>query len=112
MSGFLVQEIACHNINRARHGSPAVFELVDMTNTVSQPYADRLAAMNTFPHSGNKYQGMAVGENLFMTTGGKLKGGEACAAWYNENVFYDYNTGNMKPNSLAGAMISEYAGAD
>jgi hypothetical protein len=86
-----------------------VFELVDITNTVSQPYADRLAGTNTFFHSGNKYKNLWMGENLFMVNGGKLKGGEACAAWYSEINFYEFNTGNMKTPHPAGAMFSKWA---
>jgi hypothetical protein len=46
-----------------------------------------------------------MGENLYMMSGGKLKGGEACAAWYTEINAYDFNTGNMKAGSSANTMI-------
>ncbi len=48
-----------------------------------------------------------MGENLYMMSGGKLKGGEACAAWYSEINNYDFTTGNVKAGSPAGAVIGK-----
>jgi hypothetical protein len=109
MSNFCeLQELACHNARRALHvQDPAQVELVDITNTLSQPYAEKLASTNTFAHSGNTYKGQWLGENLYMMSGGKLKGGEACAMWYDEIKYYDFTTGNVKAGSPAGAMIGE-----
>jgi hypothetical protein len=40
-------------------------------------------------------------------SGGKRKGGEACAMWYDEIKYYDFTTGKVKAGSPPGAVISE-----
>ena len=55
---------------------------------IAQKYAEYLAANNLFQHSGNKYKGDNLGENIYFGTYISPEG--MTDAWYNEIADYDF----------------------
>ena len=79
-----------HNFYRKQH---QVGDLVRNTDidAISQDYSEKLAASGQFQHSGNKFNGNALGENLYKSYGMAVDGVGAVDMWYNEVKDYDFN---------------------
>ena len=62
---------------------------------IAQAYADQLAASGQFQHSGNKYNGKPLGENLAKWWGSlgpsDLDGSKGVNMWYDEVSLYDFS---------------------
>ena len=56
---------------RSKHCAPPL-KLNATLNDIAQQYAERLALTKTFEHSGTKYNGEWMGENLYKSGGNKL----------------------------------------
>ena len=82
-----------HNYHRKRH------QVGDLTRNselevIAQTYSEKLASTGNFAHSGNKYKGNPLGENLYKSWGSyqvSVTGKEASNSWYEEVKDYDFN---------------------
>ncbi|UJR18163.1 hypothetical protein I4U23_005063 [Adineta vaga] len=87
------QALKQHNIYRSKHCTPPL-KLNASLNDIAQKYAEKLAKEQIFQHSNNKFNGQWMGENLYMSGGGKLlytEGSLPVTAWYNEIKDYNWN---------------------
>lgn len=84
------QILSRHNTYRAQH---QVGNLVrnSAVETIAQDYSEYLAANGKFEHSGNKFNGNSLGENLYKSYGMAVSGTNAVDLWYNEVEIYDFN---------------------
>ncbi|CAF1216129.1 unnamed protein product [Adineta ricciae] len=81
------------NSNLPKHCA-APLKLNATLNDIAQQYAERLASTNTFEHSGRRFNGEWMGENLYKSGGNKLlyeSGGTPVTAWYDEIKDYKYD---------------------
>ncbi len=82
-----------HNYYRKRHQVDDLIRNSEI-EAIAQAYSDKLASTSGTGHSGNKYNGASLGENLYYCWGSyqmTVTGGEATDAWYNEVSLYDFN---------------------
>ncbi|CAF1549273.1 unnamed protein product, partial [Adineta steineri] len=82
-----------HNLLRKKHCVPSL-TLDPALNDIAQTYAQHLADTHTLVHSGNKFNGQWMGENLFMKSGGILlnnKGADPVDDWYKEIQYYNWS---------------------
>ncbi|CAF1333614.1 unnamed protein product [Adineta steineri] len=92
------QALDQHNFYRAKHCTPSLI-LDPALNDIAQTYAQKLADLDIFDHSYNKFNGQAMGENLFATGGGAFyrgNGSQPVGAWYNEIKDYDWSKPGYK----------------
>jgi hypothetical protein len=88
---FLTQALVRHNLYRARHRVPPLSLNMELCN-IAQNYANKLAITNTFQHSGNKWKGLEIGENIaWLVSNYKIDGWSATDMWYKEIKNYNYN---------------------
>jgi uncharacterized protein YkwD len=82
------------NKHRARH-CVGPLTISQRLNQIAQSYAEHLAATSTFEHSGNKFEGESLGENLYMQwiSDGRVKVSAKAAvkSWYDEIALHDFN---------------------
>ncbi|CAF0873507.1 unnamed protein product [Adineta ricciae] len=94
LSTYRQQALDKHNEYRSKHCVPSL-QLDPQLNDIAQQYAEKLAATDTFAHSGNTFNGQWMGENLYMygSSGSVLTGtGDApVTSWYNEIADYNWN---------------------
>ncbi|CAF1120424.1 unnamed protein product [Adineta ricciae] len=95
LTTFEQQALDATNTYRTSHCAPALTYDQNLKK-IAQTYAQKLCDTNTFAHSGNTYQGQALGENLWqisssspMTTS-SLNGADPVAAWYSEISSYNF----------------------
>ena len=79
-----------HNTYRKQH---QVGDLVrnSAIEQIAQAYSEKLAASGEFQHSGNKFNGNSLGENLYKNFGSSVDGNGPVDMWYNEVTKYDFN---------------------
>ena len=79
-----------HNEYRSQH---QVDKLVrnSAIETIAQSYSEKLAASGAFEHSGNKFNGNSLGENLYKNYGSTVDGTSPVDLWYDEVEQYDFN---------------------
>ena len=65
LSTYRQQALDKHNEYRSKHCVPSL-QLDPQLNDIAQQYAEKLAATDTFAHSGNTFNGQWMGENLYM----------------------------------------------
>ncbi|CAF1451127.1 unnamed protein product, partial [Adineta steineri] len=90
-----------HNLLRKKHCVPPL-TLDPALNDIAQTYAQHSADTHIFAHSGNKFNGQWMGENIFAMSGGSLlynKGASPVDAWYNE--IQSYNWSNPGSNAMS-----------
>ncbi|CAF0904065.1 unnamed protein product [Adineta steineri] len=92
------QALDQHNFYRAKHCTPSL--VIDPAlNDIAQTYAQKLADLDIFDHSYNKFNGQPMGENLFATGGGAFfhgNGSQPVGAWYNEIKNYNWSKPGYK----------------
>ena len=78
-----------HNTYRKQH---QVDDLVrnSAIEEIAQAYSEKLAASGKFEHSGNKFNGNSLGENLYKNFGNSVDGNGAVDMWYDEVKMYDF----------------------
>lgn len=62
--------------------------------TIAQNYSEYLTENKKFEHSGNKYNGLKLGENLYMKYGSyqvSVTGTDAVDSWYSEVSYYNFS---------------------
>ena len=79
-----------HNYHRKRHQVGSLVRSSDL-ESIAQSYSQTLASTGKFAHSGNKYNGDYMGENLYMSFGSIITGTDASQMWYDEKELYDFN---------------------
>ena len=79
-----------HNYHRKRHQVGSLVRSSDL-ESIAQSYSQTLASTGKFAHSGNKYNGDYMGENLYMSYGSIITGTDASQMWYDEKELYDFN---------------------
>jgi len=85
------------NIQRVKHGvQPLVLDAG--LSKISQAYAEKLAKLDTMKHSGNKWQGNSLGENLAMAYP-KMTADMAANMWYNEIKNYNWASPAFQGNT-------------
>lgn len=85
---FVLDAIKRHNILRACHNAgPLMFNCEILK--ISQDYAET----NPNGHSGTRFNGKWMGENLFWSWGMKLTGSYPVDDWYEEIKDYNFETG-------------------
>jgi uncharacterized protein YkwD len=93
-SNVLAEMLKLHNYHRARHCAPPL-KISQRLNKIAQSYAEHLAATSTFEHSGNKFEGQQMGENLYMQwiSHGRVKasGRAAVKSWYDEVALHNFD---------------------
>ncbi|CAF1385927.1 unnamed protein product [Adineta ricciae] len=98
---FRQQALDKHNEYRSKHCVPAL-QLDDELNNIAQQYAEKLAATDTFEHSGATFHGEWMGENIYTAWSSEsvlnTPGDKAVTKWYNEISDYDWNN----PTSSSG----------
>lgn len=70
-----------HNQYRRKHHVPDL-QLSSDLNKIAQAYADKLGPTNKIKHSGTKYKGQWMGENLYWSSP-PSPAGKATDNWYN-----------------------------
>ena len=70
IENYRQQALEQHNVYRRMHCVGPV-KLNASLNNIAQATAEDLAARNIFQHSGKKFKGQWMGENLFASSGGK-----------------------------------------
>ncbi|CAF1674552.1 unnamed protein product, partial [Adineta ricciae] len=100
---FRQQALDKHNEYRRKHCVPAL-QLDPELNDIAQQYAEKLAATDSFDHSGATFHGEHMGENIYYywSSGSVLgtTGDKAVTDWYNE--ISDYNWNNPSFSSGTG----------
>ncbi|CAF1435524.1 unnamed protein product [Adineta ricciae] len=92
IENYRQQALEQHNVYRRMHCVGPV-KLNASLNLIAQATAEDLAARNIFQHSGKKFNGQWMGENLFASSGDKplyQKGSVPVAAWYGEIQYYNW----------------------
>ena len=84
-----------HNQKRALHGVQKLTANPRL-DQIAQRYADKLAQTNSFQHSGDKFDGQPMGENLFMQGGRQMTGDYCTNSWYDEIKDYNFNNPERK----------------
>ena len=82
-----------HNVHRRNH-QVSDLKINEELNNIAQKYSEKLAATNSFGHSGAKFKGDNMGENLYMQGGRAMLGEMPADSWYDE--IKDYNFNNPK----------------
>ena len=88
---FVLEAVKTHNILRACHNAPPLLPNCEIMK-ISQDYAETMPS----GHSGTRYHGQWMGENLFWSWGMNLDGAFAVNDWYSEISNYDFNTHGSK----------------
>ena len=88
-SQFEKEALDTHNYYRRKHHAPPLTINRDLTK-IAQKYAERLLATRSFEHSGNKYNGKSMGENLYYCSGKVATGEIASYEWYNEIELHNW----------------------
>ena len=68
---FIQEALTAHNRYRERHGCPPLVLSKELSN-LAQRYANYLASTGTLVHSGLKYRGDQLGENLAFSYDSRL----------------------------------------
>ncbi|CAF0756603.1 unnamed protein product [Adineta steineri] len=83
-----------HNRHRARHCARPL-TISQRLNRIAQDYAEHLAATSKFEHSGTKFEGQHMGENLYMNwiSDGHVTVSTKAAVkfWYDEIALHDFD---------------------
>ncbi len=79
-----------HNKHRRNH-RVCDLKFNNDLQTIAQKYAEKLAATNSFKHSGNSFNGDDLGENLYMQGGLAMVGELPTNSWYDEINDYSFN---------------------
>jgi uncharacterized protein YkwD len=94
---FVLEATKRHNILRACHNAQPLLPNCEIMK-ISQDYAETLP----YTHSGTKFHGEWMGENLFGSWGYNLNGAFPVNDWYNEISNYDFSTGTKKNSGDIG----------
>lgn len=86
---FCQEALEAHNKYRKIHHAPPLTLNKDLC-AIAQNYAEKLAATNSFSHSGGNYKGQDMGENLYMCGGQIATGEKMTKTWYDEVKKYYY----------------------
>ena len=95
---FVVEAVKTHNILRACHNAPPLLPNCEIMK-ISQDYAETMPS----GHSGTRFHGEWMGENLFWSWGMNLNGAFAVKDWYSEISNYNFNT-----HSSNGGVIGHF----
>ncbi|UJR24307.1 hypothetical protein I4U23_027274 [Adineta vaga] len=101
---FQKQALAQSNTYRTTHCAPDLTLDKDL-NTIAQNYAQTLCDTNSFAHSGNTYNGQALGENLWQMSSSSpiskdsINGATPVTAWYDEISAYNFAAGVFASNT-------------
>ncbi|CAF1012137.1 unnamed protein product [Adineta steineri] len=90
---FRQQALDQHNFYRKKHCTPPLV-LDPALNDIAQSYAEHLAAIDTYVHSGTRFNGQWMGENLSGLDGRKFSydtGAAPTNSWYNEIQSYNWS---------------------
>ena len=86
--------ISRHNYYRSLHQNTPNVEKSQELCDIAQAYAETLAAKGVMEHSGSKYNGQWMGENLYVTMSSgnpTIAPNAAADYWYAEISSYNYN---------------------
>ncbi len=79
-----------HNSYRKKHSAGSL-KTNSQLEGIAQEYSKKLAKKGTLTHSGSKFNGENMGENLYMSWGmSSVSGKHVTDEWYNEIKLYDY----------------------
>ena len=88
-SQFEKEALEAHNYYRRKHHAPPLTINRDLTK-IAQKYAEKILATRRFEHSGNKFNGNPMGENLYYCSGKVATGEIASYEWYNEIELHNW----------------------
>ncbi|XP_059149238.1 Golgi-associated plant pathogenesis-related protein 1-like [Physella acuta] len=101
---FSEEVVRVHNDCRRRHKAYAL-RLNEELCTLTQGWADKLATLPELAHSGNKYKGTRIGENIAMKwtyNKSMYKPQEVCDQWYSEVRNFVFGVEPTSPIVTAG----------
>ena len=79
-----------HNSYRKKHSAGSLKKNSQLEE-IAQKYSEVLAKKGSLVHSGSKFNGEAMGENLYMSWGmTSVSGKHVTDEWYNEIELYDF----------------------
>ena len=79
-----------HNSYRKKHSASSL-KTNSQLEEIAQKYSEVLAKRGSLIHSGSKFNGENMGENLYMSWGKtSVSGSHVTDQWYNEIELYDY----------------------
>ena len=90
-----------HNFLRSKHSASPLTKLDDIA-VLAQQTADHCKELGHLEHYGKVYNGSSLGQNLYLVGGGAPTGAGVANHWYEENVNYDYTTGQSKNGKTVG----------
>ena len=96
-----VQELDQHNYYRKQHQVDNLEINCDLMK-IAQNYAEKLQKEGSLVHSGDDYNGNAMGENLYWISTKEYSPPSATDSWYNEIDDYDFSTGSSKNGNAIG----------
>ena len=96
---FYKELVDQHNILRKKHSVGALTINTDIAK-LAQKTADECKAIGELEHSGLEYNGIWMGQNLYVHGGKAPTGASVANVWYSENQFYDYDTGESKNDGV------------
>eukprot|EP00099_Drosophila_melanogaster_P017733 NP_608668.2 uncharacterized protein Dmel_CG16995 [Drosophila melanogaster] len=91
---FEQEVLQAHNLYRAKHGAQPL-TLSPKLNRLATEWANYLLSRNRMEHRQNS----GYGENIYMASGGNLKGADAVRSWYEEIRQYNWNSPSFQGNT-------------
>ena len=94
---FVLEAVKTHNILRACHNAQPLLPNCEIMK-ISQDYAESEQS----GHSGTRFHGEWMGENLYGSYNIKLNGSYPVKRWYDEISDYDFNTHKSSNGGVTG----------
>lgn len=95
MDEYISDVIKAHNAYRKKHGNVGDLKNNKDLNVLAQKWADHLASIGGLQHSGDKYKGDQLGENVayrMSSSGADYTGQAVTDQWYSEIAKYNFKS--------------------